>query len=64
MNTLGLLQSNSGFTLTLQETQSNHDSMNIVKIEFIAYIYSHIETDLPGLNQSLVVDKVSLQCLQ
>ena len=31
MNTLGLLQ-------TLQKTQSIHDSMNIPKIEFIAYI--------------------------
>ena len=29
----------SGFTLTLQETRSIHDSMNIPKIEFIAYIY-------------------------
>ena len=41
MNTLGLLQSTwvpKGFTLTLQETQSIHDSMNILKIEFIAYI--------------------------
>ena len=28
-----------GFTLTLQETRSIHDSMNIPKIEFIAYIY-------------------------
>ena len=28
----------SGFTLNLQETQSMHDSMNISKIEFIAYI--------------------------
>ena len=28
-----------GFTLTLQETWSIHDSMNIPKIEFIAYIY-------------------------
>ena len=28
-----------GFTLTLQETQSIHDSMNIPKIEFITYIY-------------------------
>ena len=36
MNTSGLLQSN---TLTLQETRSIHDSMNIPKIEFIAYIY-------------------------
>ena len=25
--------------LTLQETQSIHDSMNIPKIEFIIYIY-------------------------
>ena len=25
--------------LTLQETQNIHDSMNIPKIEFIAYIY-------------------------
>ena len=28
-----------GFTLTLQETRSIHDSMNIPKIEFITYIY-------------------------
>ena len=28
-----------GFTLTLQETQSINNSMNIPKIEFIAYIY-------------------------
>ena len=28
-----------GFTLTLQETRSIHDSMNIPKNEFIAYIY-------------------------
>ena len=28
-----------GFTLTLQETQSIHDSMNITKIEFISDIY-------------------------
>ena len=27
------------FMLTLQETRSIHDSMNIPKIEFIAYIY-------------------------
>ena len=27
------------FTLTLQETRSIHDPMNIPKIEFIAYIY-------------------------
>ena len=27
------------FTLTLQETRSIPDSMNIPKIEFIAYIY-------------------------
>ena len=44
MNTLGLLQSKwcpSGFTLTLQATQSIHDddSMNISKMAFIAYIY-------------------------
>ena len=39
MNTLGLLQSKwslQGFTLTLRETRSIHDSMNIPKIEFIA----------------------------
>ena len=36
MNTSGLLQSK---LLTLQETQSIHDSMNIPKIEFITYIY-------------------------
>ena len=34
MNTSGLLQSK-----TLQETRSIHESMNIPKIEFIAYIY-------------------------
>ena len=34
MNTSGLLQS-----LTLQETRSIHDSNNLPKIEFIAYIY-------------------------
>ena len=28
-----------GFTLTLQETRSIHDSMNIPKSGFIAYIY-------------------------
>ena len=42
MNTSGLLQSKlspKGFTLTLQETQSIHDSMNIPKIKFIAFIY-------------------------
>ena len=42
MNTLGLLQSKwspKGFTLTLQESRSIHDSMNIPKFEFIAYIY-------------------------
>ena len=42
MNTLGLFQSKwspKGFTLALQETRSSHDSMNITKIEFIAYIY-------------------------
>ena len=31
--------STKGFTLTLQETRSIHDSMNIPKIEFIVYIY-------------------------
>ena len=37
-----LLQSKwspKGFPLILQETRSIHDSMNILKIEFIAYIY-------------------------
>ena len=28
--------------LTLQETRSIHDSMNIPKIEFITYIYIYI----------------------
>ena len=28
-----------GFTLTLQDTRSIHDSMNIPKIELITYIY-------------------------
>ena len=35
MNTSGLVQSK----LTLQETRSIHDSMNILKIELITYIY-------------------------
>ena len=39
MNTSGLLQSNSSFTLTLQETRSIHDSVNRLNIEFIFYIY-------------------------
>ena len=42
MNTSDLLQSKwslKGFTLTLQETRSIHDSMNLPKIEFITYIY-------------------------
>ena len=34
MNTSGLLQSKA--SLTLQETRSIHDSMNIPKIEFIS----------------------------
>ena len=41
MNTSGLVQgklSPKGFTLTLQENRSIHDSMNIQKIEFITYI--------------------------
>ena len=38
MDTLSLLQSKWS-PLTLQETRSIHDSMNIPKIEFIAYIY-------------------------
>ena len=28
-----------GFVLTLQETRSTNESMNMPKIEFIAYIY-------------------------
>ena len=42
MNTSGLLQrkgSPKGFALTFQETRSIHDSINLRKIEFIAYIY-------------------------
>ena len=35
----GSLAKEVGFTLTLQETQSIHDSMNLPKIEFIAYIH-------------------------
>ena len=41
-NTSGLLQnkwSPKGLTLPLQDTRSIHDSMNLPKIEFIAYIY-------------------------
>ena len=39
MNTSGLLQT-SGFTLTLQETQSIHGFMNLPKVEFY-YLYLH-----------------------
>ena len=42
MNISGLLQSKwspKGFMLSLQDTRSIHDSMNIPKIEFITYIY-------------------------
>ena len=35
MNTSGLSQSKWSFTLTLQETPSIHESMNISKIEYI-----------------------------
>ena len=35
MNTSSLFESK----LTLQETRSSHGSMNLPKIEFIAYIY-------------------------
>ena len=35
--------SEKGFTLTLQETRSIHDSMNTPNIEFIAYIYILLE---------------------
>ena len=47
INTSGLLQSkwspSSVFMLTLQETRSIHDSMNILKIEFITYICIYFE---------------------
>ena len=33
------IMNTSGLMLTLQETRSIHDSMNIPKIEFITYIY-------------------------
>ena len=42
INTSGLLQSKSspkGFTFTLQETRSIHDSMNLPKIGIFACIY-------------------------
>ena len=42
MNTSDLMQSKwntKRASLTLQETRIIHDSMNIPKIEFIAYIY-------------------------
>ena len=39
MNTSGLVQSKWSPSLTLQETRSIHDSMNIPKIQFITYIY-------------------------
>ena len=44
----------SGFTLTLQETRNIHDSMNIPKIEFIAYIYiyyKYLLSDFINLTQ-------------
>ena len=43
MNISGLLQSKlspKGVTLTLQETRSSHDSMNIPKIEFVFFIFT------------------------
>ena len=42
MNSSDLLQSKwspKGFTLTLLDTRIINDSMNLPKIEFIAYIY-------------------------
>ena len=42
LNTSGILQSYREArmaSLTLQETRSIHDSINLPKIEFIAYIY-------------------------
>ena len=45
MNTSDLLQSKWSpmrLTFTLPANQSIHDSMNIPKIEFIAYMYIHI----------------------
>ena len=45
MNTAGLPK---GFMLTLQETRSIPDSMNIPKIEFITYIY--IQYYQPSIN--------------
>ena len=42
MNTSGLVHtkwSPKGFTLTLQETRSIHDFLNLPNIEFITYIY-------------------------
>ena len=38
-----------GFTFTLQETQSIHDSMNIPKMEFIAYIYLHLIINIENI---------------
>ena len=35
MNNSGLLQSKPGFTLTLQDTQSIHDSMNLLKLNLL-----------------------------
>ena len=32
-----------GLTLTLQETRSIHDSMNLLTIEFIDYIYIYFK---------------------
>ena len=39
MNTSGLLQSKSA-PLTLQETRCIHDSMNILKIEFLFFYHA------------------------
>ena len=36
MSCITLINLTSGFTLTLQETRSIHDSMNLPKIEFIS----------------------------
>ena len=58
MNTSGLLQSKwspKGFTLTLQDTRSIHDSMNLPKIEFIAYIYIYIISQVSIFNFHLTL---------
>ena len=47
MNSIfGMLTLQERFMLTLQETRSIHDSMNIPEIEYIPYINLHLNINI------------------